>query len=198
MKRFYAAAIGLLAIVLNLAGCATQPSSEAGWVTIFDGTNLNNFVRIGDANWRLDDGLLLADLGGKESSYLVTKASYGDFELRAEFWVDSDANSGIFLRMSDLVKIASTTGYEVNINDKSSNPPYGTGGIPNVAPAAVQLKAGGQWNVFEITAKGPQLTVLLNGIRTIDAKDSKFAKGPIGLQYGGGVVKFRKVQIRPL
>ena len=60
--------------------------------------------------------------------------------------------------MSDLAKIGSTTGYEVNINDKSTNPPYGTGGIPNVAPAVVQLKAGGQWNVYEITAKGPQIT----------------------------------------
>jgi hypothetical protein len=198
MKRLSAIATGLLAIVLTLAGCATQPSAEAGWITIFDGSNLNNFVRIGDANWRLVDGVVQADLGGKTSSYIVTKESYTDFELRAEFWVDSDANSGIFLRMTDLTKIASTTGYEANINDKSSNPAYGTGGMPNVAPTAVPMKVGGQWNVYEITAKGPQITVTLNGVRTIDIKDTKFAKGPIGLQYGSGVVKFRKIQIRPI
>ena len=30
------------------------------------------------------------------------------------------------------------------------------------------------------------------------ADDSKFARGPIALQYAAGVVKFRKVQIKPL
>ena len=196
MKRLSAALMGLFALMLT--GCATQPSSEAGWITVFDGANLNKFERIGDANWRIDDGLVVADLGGKTASYLVTKESYGDFQIRAEFWVDADTNSGIFIRMTDLNKIASTTGYEVNIYDKSPNPPYGTGGMPNTAQAAVQLKAGGQWNVYEITAKGPHITVVLNGVKTVDVNDSKFAKGPIGLQYGSGVVKFRRVQIRPL
>jgi len=36
------------------------------------------------------------------------------------------------------------------------------------------------------------------GTRTVYIQDSKFARGPIALQYGAGVVKFRKVQIRPL
>ena len=39
----------------------------------------------------------------------------------------------------------------------------------------------------------------LNGVKTVDAaKDSQHAKGPNGLQYAGGVVKFRKVEIKPL
>ena len=66
-------------------------------------------------------------------------------------------------------------------------------------------KAGGTWNVDEITAKGPQFTVILNGHKTVDgAPDSKFARGRIALQYGAGVVKdkgivkFRKVEIKPL
>jgi hypothetical protein len=42
------------------------------------------------------------------------------------------------------------------------------------------------------------LTVTLNGVRTADASDDKFASGPVGLQYAAGVVKFRKVQIKPL
>ena len=65
MKRLFAAAIGCLVVALTLTGCATQPSSEGGWMTLFDGTNLNNFKRVGDANWRIDDGLVIADLGGK-------------------------------------------------------------------------------------------------------------------------------------
>ena len=51
---------------------------------------------------------------------------------------------------------------------------------------------------MEITAKGPQLTVVLNGTRTTEVQDSKHARGPFSIQYGAGVVKFRKVQIKPL
>ena len=67
-------------------------------------------------------------------------------------------------------------------------------------------KAAGKWNVYEITAKGTQFTVILNGQKTVDgAHDSKFASGRIALQHGlglggsdKGVVKFRKVDIKPL
>jgi hypothetical protein len=80
------------------------------------------------------------------------------------------------------------------------DPSYGTGAIVNVAKVSPMPKAGNQWNVYEITAKGPQFTVTLNGVRTVDgAQDSKFAKGRIGLQYAQqGIVKFRKVEVRPL
>jgi hypothetical protein len=50
----------------------------------------------------------------------------------------------------------------------------------------------------EITAKGPQLTVLFNGNQTVNVQDSKYVRGPIALQYAAGVVKFRKLEIRPL
>jgi hypothetical protein len=68
-----------------------------------------------------------------------------------------------------------------------------------VAKPSQFLKAGGQWNTYEITAKGPSFTVTLNGVRTVDgAQDTKNPSGAIALQYGGGVVKFRKVQIKTL
>jgi len=59
-------------------------------------------------------------------------------------------------------------------------------------------KAGGRWNTMEITAKGPHLIVVLNGTRTAEVKDSKHARGPFSIQYGAGIVKFRRVQIKPL
>jgi hypothetical protein len=46
--------------------------------------------------------------------------------------------------------------------------------------------------------QGSQLTVVLNGTKTVDIQDSKFASGLVALQYGVGVVTFRKVEIRPL
>jgi len=56
----------------------------------------------------------------------------------------------------------------------------------------------GKWNTYEITAKGDQITVMLNGVRTVELRDSRFASGPIALQRAAGVIKFRKVEIRSL
>jgi Domain of Unknown Function (DUF1080) len=129
----------------------------------------------------------------------VTKNAYADFEVRAEFWVDDAANSGVFLRCAEPQKPTASACYEVNIFDQRPDPSYGTGAIVNVAKPSTQLKAGGKWNTYEITAKGTRFWVTLNGTRTVDgAEDAKHAQGPIGLQYAAGVVKFRKVQIKPL
>ena len=68
-----------------------------------------------------------------------------------------------------------------------------------MAKAATVLKTGGKWNTYEITARGPKFTVILNGVKTVDgAEDGKFKEGRIALQYGQGTVKFRKVLIKPL
>jgi hypothetical protein len=181
----------------------TSAQTEAGWVTLLDGKNLDNWGQIGTANWRLEDGAAVADKG---NGFLVSKNSYADFELRAEFWIDDDANSGIFIRCTDPASVGSKTAYEVNIWDKRPDPSYGTGAIVDVAKVDPMPQSAGKWNVYEITAKGAQFTVMLNGQKTVDgAHDSKFASGRIALQHGlglggsdKGVVKFRKVDIKPL
>ena len=38
----------------------------------------------------------------------------------------------------------------------------------------------------------------LNGQKTVDTRDAKFAAGPFALQWGRGTIKFRKVEIRPI
>ena len=172
--------------------------SKDGWVTLFDGKSLDHFSPIGDANWRIEDGVLVADKASK-ISYMVSKQDYTDFQIRAEFWVSDDANSGIFIRCTDPNSVGSKTAYEVNIFDTRPDPSYGTGAIVAVAKVATPIKAGGKWNVYEITAKGSQFDVTLNGVKTVvGATDSKFPKGRVSLQYGSGVVKFRKVEIKPM
>jgi len=194
--------LGVLAAGLVVAGAALSlgaASADDGWVTLVDGTTKADFTEVGKANWEMKDGALTADkLDGKDLSYLVTKTSYKDFQIKAEFWVDDAANSGIFIRCDQSDKIDSNICYEVNIFDKRPDPKYGTGAIVDVAKVEPMPKAGGKWNTYEITAKGTRLTVLLNGEKTADVDDSKHAAGPIALQYGSGVVKFRKVQIKPL
>jgi hypothetical protein len=198
MKRWSAISMGLLVIGLTVFWHSNEASGQAkaGWITLFDGSSLDNWSVIGDANWRLVDGVAQADKG---NGFLVSKSDYGDFQIRAEFWVDDDANSGIFIRCSDPQKVTSKNAYEVNIFDKRPDPSYGTGAIVDVAKPLIVLKAAGQWNTYEILAKGTHFTVTLNGTRTIDnAEDSQHARGRIALQYAAGVVKFRKVEIKPL
>ncbi|HYR90111.1 MAG TPA: DUF1080 domain-containing protein [Terriglobia bacterium] len=197
MKRASAIAIGLL--ITGLAGF--QYSNEAagqtaaGWTTLFDGKSLAAFNPVGDANWQLMEGLVQANKG---NGFLVSKTSYGDFQLKVEFWVDDDANSGVFLRCSNPKEITATNAYEVNIFDKRPDQAYRTGAIVDVAKPLSNINAGGRWNTFEITAQGSHLTVTLNGTRTVDVQHSGHARGPFALQYGAGTVKFRNVQIRPM
>ena len=201
MKRLSAIAMSLFLVAAAVLGCAGPSASQGGWVTLFDGGNLDQWNRIGDANWRIVDGAVQADKG---VGFLVSKQSYADFQIRAEFWADEDANSGIFIRLSDTKTVTAANSYEVNIYDKRPDPLYGTGAIVDIAKVSPMPKAAGKWNVYEITAKGSRLTVVLNGVQTVDVENSKFASGPFALQYApgvvkdAGVIKFRKVQIRAL
>lgn len=171
-------------------------SPEVGFVSLFDGKDLNQWKTVGNANWRLQDGLLQAELGG---GFLVSRQSYQDFQLKAEFWVDETANSGIFVRCSDLKDINATNAYEMNIYDQRPDPGYGTGAIVNVAKVSPMPKAGGHWNSYDITFQGSRMVVYLNGVKTADAQDSRLSEaGPIALQYDKGVVKFRNIRIKPL
>ena len=194
-----------VAAALAVSGCTginLNSTSNSGSTTLIgNGTGLDNFTTLGDANWRMIDGAIQADKG---SGFLVSKSSYSDFQMRVEFWADADANSGIFMRMQDTQKVNAANSYEVNIFDKRPEQAYATGAIVDVAKVDPAPKAAGKWNVFEITAKGTQLTVVLNGVQTVNVQDSKHSKGPFSLQYAPGVVKdsgtikFRKVEIKPI
>jgi hypothetical protein len=195
------AALPLFIIVVSGTGCASRPGvrNDGSTVLINGSAGLDNWNRVGDANWRAADGAIQADKKVEKAiSYLVSKNAYTDFAIYAEFWVSEDANSGIFLRCADPRNIDSKTCYEVNIYDKRPDPSFGTGAIVDVASVSPMPKAGGKWNTYEITANGTHLTVTLNGVRTADVNDSRLASGPFALQYDAGTVKFRNVRIRPL
>ena len=187
--------IGLTALQFSYEAAGQANQAAASWTVLFDGKNLSSFNTIGDANWQLMDGVVQANKG---TGFLVTKASYADFQLKVEFWVDDEANSGVFIRCENPQQITAMNAYEVNIYDKRPDPTYGTGAIVDVAKPLTAMKAGGKWNTFEITAQGPRMVVTLNGTKTVDVQNSAHTRGPIGLQYGAGTVKFRSVQIKAL
>lgn len=191
---------GAAAMTLALSGCAMLPgSADRGWVTVIDGERgLENFDQVGQANWRGIDGAVQATAGGATPAYLVSRTSHRDFMMRVEFWSSDDANSGVFVRCANPKEILDTNCYEANIFDQRPDPTYGTGAIVKVAKVDPMPKAGGKWNVYEITAKGSRLVLVLNGMQTVDVQDSKLASGPFALQWGKGTIKFRKVQIKSL
>jgi hypothetical protein len=198
MNHLRAMGVLLALFGLPISGCVHQAGepTDSGWITLLDGTNLDHWTTVGKANWRVLDGVVQADQG---NGYLVSKNSYTDLQIRAEFWVDTPANSGIFIRCGDPQKISSAICYEVNINDDRPEAAYSTGAIVDIAKVSPPIpKAGGRWNTMEITAKGPLMTVMLNGERTAEGRDSRFTSGRIAIQYTRGLVKFRKLQIRPL
>ena len=187
--------IGLTALQFSYEAAGQAKKAAADWTTLFDGKNLTSFNMIGDANWQLMDGVVQANKG---TGFLVTKSSYADFQLKVEFWVDDDANSGVFIRCENPQMITAMNAYEVNVYDTRPDQTYATGAIVDVAKPLTPMKAGGKWNTFEITAQGPHMVVVLNGTKTVDVQNSAHARGPIGLQYGAGTVKFRNVQIKTL
>ena len=196
MKRTLIVAFAL--VLVGFAG--VQPgyrvAGQGKWVTLLDGKSLKGWDVVGNANWSVAEGAVQANMG---NGFLVSPMAYTDFEVTAEFWVTDDANSGIFIRCSDPKTINAMNAYEVNIFDKRPDQAYRTGAIVDVAkPSVMTINTGGKWNTMTVTAKGPKMTVTVNGMKTVDVENSLHAKGPIALQYGAGTVKWRSVKIRTL
>ena len=177
-----------------LAGCAgMHMGSGGGWTTLHDGKSFDAWNRVGDANWRLEDGVAVADRG---RGFLVTKQQYQDFEMHVEFWADADANSGIYIRVMNQKVVNTKAAYEVQIWDKS--PAMATASVMPPAKASDKFKAANKWSTFEITAKGPRIINKMDGEVAVDVNDTTFTSGPIALQYNSGTIKFRKVMVRRL
>jgi hypothetical protein len=200
--------VAVFAFSFAAIGCSEMPSLPAwvpgsGWTTLVDGeSGLDNFERVGDANWRAEEGAIVADKG--KGGFLLSKTSYKDFDLRVEFWADHTTNSGIYVRCSQPKNLTDKTCYEANIFDQRPDQTYATGGIVHRGKVLAPVKAGGKWNTYEITARGAKMTAVLNGTKTAEIDNVEFGSGPIALQFGnqpkmaGGAIKFRKVQIKAL
>jgi hypothetical protein len=192
----------LVVVAIGLGGCSSghdQPAAPAAapavlWQTLFDGSSLDGWGRVGDANWQIVDGAVQADMG---TGFLLTNGVYDDFDLELEFWDTPDTNSGVFIRCVNPGQIGAATCYEVNIFDHRPDPAFRTGAIVGIAKPLVMLDTANRWNSYQIAAHGKHMLVKLNGQVTVDTEDDKFAAGPIALQYAAGRVMFRNVRIRP-
>ncbi len=193
----------ILTLAAPLRGRASTPNTLSprevaqGWILLFDGESDFGWTPRGDSRWQVADGCL-TPVPGTGGGWLCTRSEFADFELHAEFWVDAEVNSGVFLRCPTSGSIPTTQAYEVNIYDAHEKWP--TGSINDVGRCRRTTRTVGRWNTYEIHAEGPDLRVRLNGRTVLEARDTRAARGVIGLQTltGRGVVKFRNLKLRPL
>jgi 3-keto-disaccharide hydrolase len=196
--RVLAALLSILAAALaaeaQTPNMLTAEEQKEGWTSLFDGKTLNGWAPRGEAKWEAQNGELAAVQGQTARGHLATVNEYADFRLRLEFWVGDDgANSGVFLRSPATGNISQGNAFEINIFDKSDDWP--TGSINEFQKNTASPNSIGHWNTYDITAEGDHLVVLLNGTKTAETHAMRLPRGPIGLQYGGGTVKFRNIRI---
>ena len=188
-------ALGFLLGALLLGNSATAQNQD-GFTPLIDGVSLSGWNIIDNANWHIGNGMIVSD---KPTGFLVSSAKYKNFIIRAEFWAESNTNSGIFIRCQNPNLVTSGNAYEVNIWDTRPGQEYSTAAIVDVAKVNPIHKAGGRWNTMEIVANGSHFKITMNGVVTVaDGEDSKFSEGLIGLQSAGGTIKFRKLEIKPI
>jgi hypothetical protein len=192
------------------------------------------------APWKVENGVLVGGQGPGRGS-LVSTEQFKDFELELDFMLaehgtgcsaelvgPEQANASAERSCLYNSGISFRTGYQVNLGRREAGEYIGIV-VHRKAPGAIRgnvlwldkgddkfpnLRKKEDWNRLRITAKGPDLTVTLNGTKICDVKDdptdpaeAKWKEaGPISLQWppagesGGfaGYVKYRNVRIREL
>jgi hypothetical protein len=237
--------LGVLAGLGGLAACGTtapvsapgeHPSAPpntlsaaqraAGWQLLFDGRTTDGWRGWGREDvppgWQVQDGALtLVGAGGD----LVTRESFGDFELALQWRVSAGGNSGLFYRAAgDEQQPIYACAPEMQVLDNAAHgpdlDPLQSAGADYAlhAPAADVTRPPGQWNDARIVARGAHVEYWLNGVELLEFEAwsddwearvaaSKFAempgygrarRGAIGLQDHGDAVAFRNIRIRPL
>ena len=176
---------------------------------IFNGKDLSGWTAIAGGEWLVEDGVLIGRNGRDwttdpevTGSWLHTDKEYGDFRLELQYAINESGNSGIFFR-SALEKNPAFTGYEMQIHDSAGQPPtkHNTTSIYDVIAASEnRARPTNEWNTITITAKGPRVTIEVNGGVVIDTDLDRSLRGYIGLQNHDerSVVRFRNIRIEEL
>ena len=197
----------------------TSEEKAEGFVALFNGRNLNNWVG-NKSSYVVEDETIVVKPGDGSGGNLYTEKEYADFIFRFEFMLTPAANNGIGIR-APLTGDAAYVGMEIQVLDDTA-PVYADlkpyqyhGSVYGVIPAKRGfLKPLGEWNYEEITAKGTHIKVILNGTvivdgdiagprdnGTLDHNDHPGLKnktGHIGFLGHGSELKFRNLRIKDL
>lgn len=217
MKR----ALVLLGLLIPLAASGAEPMNrlspqekKEGFILMFNGKNLDGWD--GDpAIWSVKEDVIVGstDCGPiKHNTFLIFRPrKFSDFVMRVDLKLRNH-NSGIQFRSQELPEWV-MTGYQVDASEAGEKSAWGNlyeekGRGRGVMQTPDQgwltgrkVYHKGDWNTYEITAKGDQMRFVLNGVETVNLTDGKATEGLIGLQCHMGEpmrVEFRNLRIKPL
>ena len=173
-------------------------------VTVFDGKSLAGWsLRDSKAKmgWAVVNGEL-AVVEPKGNADLVSEKAFQDMKLHLEFNVEPRSNSGVYLRGRYEIQIESADPHSVAAAQKCGSL------YSRIAPEIDATKPAGEWQAFDITLVGRQLTVVLNGKTIIDKAEVdgitggavnpfEDEPGPLMLQGDHGKVRFRNIVVTP-
>lgn len=183
---------------LLLESCLPEKLLKDGWVRLFDGQSLDGWFSVGDANWRVEEGIIRVDTG--EPSFLCTTFQLADYELMVDFRCDPATNSGIFLRAPASPLDVAKDALELNIAPPDN--PFPTGSF--VKRQKLEPKDLGEldvtaWHTFRVRLDGEKVKVWLDEKPIAELTDTtKLGRGYISLQHNQGRVEFRNVLMRPI
>jgi hypothetical protein len=178
----------IMVVVVGVSACATG-------TLLFNGDDLSGWQVVGDADWQVKSGELVAS--GEGDGFITSHQEFKNFSLSLEFWVDATTNSGVYIRCQDRDNINPNTCYELNIWDEHPQQDARTGSIVfKVMPPLVKVNTVGKWNTYDVTAEGTNLVVRVNGAITAIMVRADPTGGFIALQHWEkGTVRFRNVRI---
>ncbi len=171
---------------------------KQGWFNLFDGQSLLGWFIVGQANWRVEDGVIKVDRG--EKSFLCTNFRLADFELSVDFRGEPKVNSGIFLRTQPSPEDVATDCIELNIAPPDN--PFPTGSFvqrKKLEPVELGEFDPTTWHTYFVRMSGDRTEVSLDGKPILDYTDDLgLAAGHISLQHNEGRIEFKNIRLRPL
>jgi hypothetical protein len=172
-------------------------------IALFDGTSVDAWdvqTKGKPMGWAVEDGAMT---NTPPANNLVSKQTFKDFRIEAEYKLSPKGNSGIYLRGR----------YEMQVLDDAGAAPGDVHGHMAIyarkAPDKNVSKPAGEWQTAQITIVGNCVTAVLNGQTVqnnakitgitggaLDAKETE--PGPILIQGDHEKVWFRKVTVTPI
>ena len=171
-----------------------QDRVSTGWISLFDGHSLFGWRKASDANWRVEGAHIVVD--GGEPGLLRTASQFDQFELIVEYACDQETNSGVFVHTSPKPGFDDAMEIEI-VGSKLENQ---TGSIAGRQKVPGQSPKREEFNQLTIRVEGGFINVDLNEkrINRYVIPQQAAGRGYVGLQYSSGMIRFRKILLRPL